>query len=136
MGEPIRIMGGGDNEHIQAQVLKLLINDALAVAIVDALGNQVDLCSDKGSLSNRSLTAIGNSVAVAVSLTSGKTSMIIQNTGTKTVYVGGSGVTASSYAFKLVPTQFLDFGKVKDGFGFYAICGGSDTSTIGVGEYA
>lgn len=93
------------------------------------------LSGAKGALSNQSLVSV-SSTPVKVSLSTDKVSMIIQNAGTKIIYIGGVGVSSSSFAFKIVPTQMIDFGAVKSTFSFYAACDGAETSSISVGEYA
>jgi hypothetical protein len=88
----------------------------------------------KGILSHK--IANITETASQVTVTAGKKSMIIQNAGSNIVYIGGSSVTSTNYAFALVPRQMFEFGAVQSTFNFYAICAAGLTSTIGVGEYA
>ena len=121
-----------DGDFAQAQMddmgnLKVSLGDPSQITQV---------MQSKGAISNQAPVSIGNVSATAITLTAGKTCMTIQNIGNAMVFIGGSGVTSSSYAFKIVPMQIFDFGQVKSTFSFYAICAAATTSSIGVCEYA
>lgn len=89
---------------------------------------------EKGALSHSQLSA--SDVSAQYSNTASVKQLTIQNQGSKIVYIGGSTVSSTNYAFKLVPTQFYEFGKVNLGFNFYYVCASTETSTIGVAKYA
>ena len=99
------------------------------------IGEDGDLAGSlRGSLTHQSPANV-TTASTQVIITSGKVAMMVQNIGSSIIYFGGSGVTSSSYAFKIVPTQIVDFGGVKSGFNFYVICS-TGTSTLGIAEYA
>lgn len=61
-----------------------------------------------------------------------RVNIIMRNTGSKTVYLGGTGVTSST-GLPLKVDEALPF-VVGDDVGIYGICAGSDTSTVIVFE--
>lgn len=75
-------------------------------------------------------------VANQVILTSNAQTIEITNIGTADGYIGGSGVTTTSYSRILYPSQNKDFGLVSSGFNFYVICASGLTTTLGIGEDA
>lgn len=107
--------------------------------LVDIRGKKINPATAEGTDVRRGeLTHSSENVtATAAQFTNnGADQITIQNTGTNIVYIGGSTVSSSSYAFKLVPTQMFEFGKVKETFSFYHVSDTGKTSTIGVASYA
>lgn len=81
-------------------------------------------------------TAISvTSTAQEITMTVGKRTIEIQNTGTKIIYIGGSGVTSSN-GIQLFPNQSRIFANVKDTFSIFIVTAATETSTLRVLEYA
>lgn len=81
-------------------------------------------------------TTVGaSSTTQSHTVTSGKKVVILQNTGNKIVWIGGSDVNpGTSKGVKLLPNVMLIFRNVKSDFKVYFRCSGTDTTNIGVVE--
>lgn len=100
----------------------------------DGEGVKVTSISEIGAMSNRDAVSVSDSAA-QITIGGNKTSIEIQNTGSKIIYYGGSGVTSTT-GIKLFPNQIRIFNKVKSTFNFYHICASGESSTLRVVEYA
>jgi len=94
----------------------------------------VVLIDTVGVATHRTAIAV-TSTAQEITITAGKTTIEIQNSGTKIVYIGGTGV-ASTTGILLFPNQSKLFSNVKDSFSIYVVCAAAETSTLRVVEYA
>ncbi len=88
----------------------------------------------KKKIEHRVVTATDSEVEIVVSTNAGFFS--IQNHGTKTGYLGGTGVTTNAYGFIFYPKQAYDFGYVGSAFSLFIILASGETTTIGVLEDA
>lgn len=80
-------------------------------------------------------TAItATSAAQEITISTGKRTIELQNTGTNVIYYGGSGVTSAN-GLKLFPNQVKPFSNVKDDFSIYLVCDGAETSEVRIVEY-
>jgi len=75
------------------------------------------------------------STAQEVTITTAKRTIEIQNTGTSTIYYGGTGVTSSN-GIQLFPNQSKIFANVQDTFSIYFVCASGETSTLRIVEYS
>ena len=76
-----------------------------------------------------------NSTAQEITITPGKRTIEIQNTGTKIIYYGGTGTTSSN-GIKLFPNQTKIFANVKDSFSVYLVCDAAETAEARIVEYS
>lgn len=100
--------------------------------LVDADGGLVS--SGKGVMTSRVVTV--STTAIQVVPTAGTKQTIISNIGANPIYVGGSGVSNTAYAFAVYPRQAFDLGSIKTTFSFYIRCAATESSSLGIGEYA
>ena len=96
----------------------------LAFVPIDTAG----VATDRTALS---ITATAQQVTITV----GKRTMEIQNTGTSSIYYGGSGVTSSN-GIQFFPNQSKIFANVQDTFSIYFVCAASESSTLRIVEYS
>ena len=90
---------------------------------------------DVGQFSTASPVSVDSSGATQLTLTSGKKTIIIQNTGTEIVWAGGSDVVPStSSGIAILPYVMLIFRNVSSSFSIYFKCAAGKTSTISVVE--
>jgi hypothetical protein len=66
---------------------------------------------------------------VSYTITAGKKHLLIQNTGSKIVYWGGTGLTDAK-GYKLTPMGSYLFTNVASGFKVYFICSTGENSTV------
>lgn len=90
--------------------------------------------SAKGALSHTVLTV--TDTAQIFTGSTNITSIIVQNNGTAIAYLGGSGVTTTSFSIQISPRQAFDFGAVNSSFSFRYICATTQTTTLGISKYA
>jgi len=87
-----------------------------------------------GATSHRTpitVTSIAQQITIAV----GKRTIEFQNTGTKIIYFGGTGVTSSN-GIKLFPNQSRLFSNVKDTFSIFVVTAVAETAELRILEYA
>lgn len=73
--------------------------------------------------------------AEEITITVGKRSIEIHNSGEEIIYYGGSGVT-SSVGIPVFPRQTKPFSNVKDDFSIYIVAASGANSTRRIVEYA
>lgn len=79
---------------------------------------------------------ISSSATSSITVPSGKTKFVIQNTGTKKVWFGDSNVNPTNkVGLFLVPTQMYEFSNVTSNLSIYFKCESGDTSTISSWSY-
>jgi len=87
------------------------------------------------SLGTQAAASIGSASATQISLSSGKSQISVQNTGTKPIWIGDSNVApSSSRGWRLNPTDGYEFKECKVGFSFYAKCASGESSTLSIVE--
>lgn len=96
-------------------------------------GAKVTAISEIGACSNRDPITI-NDIAQALTIGANKNSIEIQNTGSKNIYYGGSGVT-SAKGLIIFPDDKKIFNKVKPTFSVYLICATGETCECRIAEY-
>lgn len=87
-----------------------------------------------GAAAHRTAVTV-TSTAQQLTITAGKRSMEIQNTGTNNIYIGGSGVDSDT-GIKLFPNQGKAYLNIKDSFSIYVVCADGEESTLRIVEYA
>lgn len=88
------------------------------------------------AISEEVAISVGHSAAVAYAIPAGKKGVSFQNVGSKIAWYGGAGVDPSTNrGVKLFSNQTLVFKNVKNSFTIYFLCGGTDTTSIGVVNY-
>lgn len=86
-----------------------------------------------GAIADEAAVSVGNSSATYYDIPVGKKGVSLQNVGGKIIWYGGSSVDPSNNrGNKLFPNQTLIYKNVKSAFRIYFLCGGTDTSTMGV----
>ena len=100
-----------------------LINGSIGITPVNTVGQA----------SHRAPITV-NSTPQEITMTVGKRTIEIQNTGSKFIYYGGSGVSSSN-GIKLFPQQVKAFANVKDDFSIFLVCDGADTAECRIIEY-
>jgi len=75
------------------------------------------------------------STPTELTLTLEKTTIELQNTGSKIVYYGGAGVTFEK-GIKLFPNTVKVFANIKDTFSLYLVTEGAETAEVRIVEYA
>ena len=92
--------------------------------------------NEVGAASHRTAVTV-DSTAQEITMTAGKRSIELQNTGDKNIYYGGSGVD-STKGIIIYPTQTKTYSNVKDdaSFSLYVVCAALETSTLRIVEYA
>lgn len=93
-------------------------------------GALVTSIAEIGAMSNR--TAITVTSAQQITIGVNKNSIEIQNIGTTTLYLGGSGVNATD-GVRLFPDESKVYTKVKSDFSFYVFC--ATSGTLAIAEY-
>jgi hypothetical protein len=85
----------------------------------------------QGELGNPTHTAqiAVTAVEAATTITSGKRSMILYNTGSKNAYFGATGV-ASTTGGVIWAGSAMTFYNVKDDFTIYLICAAGESTTV------
>jgi len=87
-----------------------------------------------GAASHRTPITV-TSTAQEITITAGKRTIEIQNTGSKMIYYGGSGVTSVN-GIKFFSNQIKVFANVKNTFSFYVVCAVGETAELRIVEYA
>lgn len=91
---------------------------------------------DVGAISDVAKIDVESASAISHTVTSGKKGVILQNTGDKLCWYGGSTVDpANKRGNKLFPNDVLPYRNVKTTFKIYFKCESGDTTTISPVEY-
>lgn len=90
--------------------------------------------SEVGAVSHRTPITV-TSTAQEITIGALKTAIELHNSGTKTVYYGGSGVTSSN-GIPIYQGHKMRFEKVKTTFSIYLVTNGADTSEVRIVEYS
>ena len=115
------------DEHIRRikNLTGTLINPATEDTLLEISG-----LNTLASPVTKPLVACSN-VRTSYTISAGKHTLIIRNTGAKILAWGGSTVTYDT-GDKLVPTEGYLFKGCVDGFTVYFICNGADTTNISI----
>ena len=100
----------------------------------DGQGLLVTPISEVGAISHRTAITVSD-VAQEITIGAGKNSIEFQNSGTKTIYYGGTGVSSAGGG-RLFPDETKVYTKVKLTFSIYFVCAAAETSTLRILEYA
>jgi len=95
----------------------------------------VVIVNDVGATSNRA-TITTTQTAQEITIGTGKRTIELHNTGSNTVFYGGSGVTSSTGGQIFANDPPIIFSNVKSDFSIYLICATGLTSTVRIIEYA
>jgi hypothetical protein len=101
MAEPIRIVGGGTNEGVQATLRKLTNAVPQDVSMVDSAGSQITpiaLGTTMGN-GNKDVATAGTAVALAGATTVKRVWITGKAANTNKIYIGGSTVDSSNGTF-------------------------------------
>ena len=74
------------------------------------------------------------STAAQITLTAGKRTIEINNSGSNVIYYGGIGVDSDN-GIPLFPNQVKPFANVKNDFSIYVVCATGETSTLRIVEF-
>ena len=90
---------------------------------------------DVGAFNTVAPYSIDSAGATQLTLTSGKKSIIIQNTGSSIIWGGDSDVSpATNRGIAILPYVMLIFRSVSSNFSLYLKCAAGETSTLSVIE--
>lgn len=112
-------------DHIS---LEPLLNESLILGSIGTTPANV-----VGQADHRTAITV-TSVAQEITMTLGKRTIEIQNTGSKIIHYGGTGVTSSN-GIRLFPQQIKTFANVKDDFSIWLVCITAETSEARIVEY-
>ena len=101
--------------------------------IKNSRGSVVNVSGELGNPTHRSAQVAVNSTAQAITITSGKRTIFLYNTGTKDMYFGASGVTNTIGGVIYAGTGF-QFTNVKDNWVTYVVTKAGDTTTLQIVE--
>ena len=96
-------------------------------------GARVTSIEEIGKVSNRTAATV-NSNAQEITIGANKNSIEIENTGSKIIYYGGSGVNSTN-GLRLFPNAKKTFAKVKGDFSIFLVCADGETSTRRIAEF-
>ena len=102
--------------------------------IVGADGELIEMKGRLGSPTQRTAETIGNAATTDLTITGGKKDMLVQNTGSNSIYMGNSSVTSANGFQMYSATSFL-FENVNDSFTVSFICAAGQTSTLRIVEF-
>ena len=97
-----------------------------------ATGNITDI-HNVGACSHRTAVTVTEE-AQQITITASKNTIEFINTGTNTIYYGGSGVNSTN-GFPIYRRVSKSWSSVKSSFSIYVVCAAGETSTLRIVEY-
>ncbi len=96
-------------------------------------GARVTSIEEIGAVSNRAAASV-TATPQEITIGANKNSIEIENSGSKIIYYGGSGVNSTN-GLRLFPNAKKTFAKVKGDFSIFLVCAAGDTSTRRIAEF-